>query len=146
LVKLRLRKMGRKKLPLYKIVAADAKAPRDGRIIEELGTYNPKQPKAKTEIQEERIFYWLSKGAQPTDTVRNLISKKGIMLKLHLMKKGADEHRINDEIEKWSTLQDSRIQRANEKRTAIKARRKKSKSTENKTEPVTEQKPEPQAG
>lgn len=146
MVKIRLRRTGRKKLPLYKIVAADARSPRDGRVIEELGTYNPKQNPVKIELKEERVFYWLNNGAQPTDTVRNLLSRKGVMLKHHLKKKGADEQKISEEYSKWSSMQEQKVQRINEKRTARKLKKKKSKSTENKTETPPAQEAAPTAG
>ena len=146
MVKLRLRRTGRKKLPLYKIVAADARSPRDGRVIEELGTYNPKQNPVKIELKEERVFYWLNNGAQPTGTVRNLLSRKGVMLKHHLKKKGADEQKISEEYSKWSSMQEQKVQRINEKRTARKLKKKKSKSTEKKTETPPAQEAAPAAG
>ena len=90
-VRIRLRRMGRKKRPFYRIVAADSRSPRDGRFIETLGTYNPLTEPATVEVKEERIFYWLQNGAQPTQTVKNLLRRKGIWLKWDLMKHGADE-------------------------------------------------------
>lgn len=146
MVKLRLRRTGRKKLPLYKIVAADARSPRDGRVIEELGTYNPKQNPVKIELKEERVFYWLNNGAQPTGTVRTLLSRKGVMLKHHLKKKGADEQKISEEYSKWSSMQEQKLQRINERRTARKAKKKKTKSAEKKTETPPAQETAPAAG
>ena len=75
-VKLRLRRMGKKKQPIYKVVAADERSPRDGRFIEAIGLYNPITDPATIDIQEDRALYWLGVGAQPTDTVKNLLSKK----------------------------------------------------------------------
>lgn len=82
-VKIRLKRMGAKKTPFYRIVVADARAPRDGRIIEKIGTYNPLAQPAALIIEEELALKWLSDGAQPSDTVRNLFSSKGIMQKFH---------------------------------------------------------------
>lgn len=82
-VKLRLRRMGAKKRPFYRIVAADSRAPRDGRFIEEIGYYNPIETPAVVKIDEEKAQKWLSTGAIPTDTVRDLFSKQGIMKKFH---------------------------------------------------------------
>ncbi|MDO4431863.1 MAG: 30S ribosomal protein S16 [Aerococcaceae bacterium] len=82
-VKIRLKRMGSKKAPFYRIVVADARSPRDGRIIEKIGTYNPLTEPATLEIQEELALKWLGNGAQPSDTVRNLLSSKGIMKKFH---------------------------------------------------------------
>ena len=80
-VKIRLKRMGAKKSPFYRIVAADSRMPRDGRFLEQLGTYDPRQNPAVVTIKEEETLAWLSKGAQPSDTVRNLLSQKGIMKK-----------------------------------------------------------------
>jgi ribosomal protein S16 len=87
-VKLRLKRMGAKKAPFYRIVAADARSPRDGRFIEQLGTYDPKTNPATVTLKEEEIMRWLANGAQPTDTVRSLLSKKGVMKKFAEQKQG----------------------------------------------------------
>ena len=80
-VKLRLKRMGSKQRPFYRVVAADSRSPRDGRFIETVGTYNPILKSDNVKIEEERVLYWLSKGAQPTDTVRNILSASGIWAK-----------------------------------------------------------------
>ncbi|XJS09717.1 30S ribosomal protein S16 [Aerococcaceae bacterium WGS1372] len=82
-VKIRMKRMGSKKNPFYRIVVADSRAPRDGRIIEQIGIYNPVQEPKQLEINEELALKWLGNGAQPSDTVRNLLSSKGIMQKFH---------------------------------------------------------------
>lgn len=82
-VKLRLKRMGAKKRPFYRVVAADSRSPRDGRFIEEVGYYNPVTNPAEVKIDEEKALKWLSQGAIPTDTVRDLFSKQGIMKKFH---------------------------------------------------------------
>ena len=82
-VKLRLKRMGAKKRPYYRIVAADSRSPRDGRFIETVGTYNPITVPAELNVNEEVALKWLSNGAIPTDTVRALLSKQGIMKKFH---------------------------------------------------------------
>lgn len=82
-VKLRLKRMGAKKRPFYRIVAADSRSPRDGRFIEVVGTYNPIIEPAEIKINEEVALKWLNTGAIPTDTVRDLLSKQGIMKKFH---------------------------------------------------------------
>ena len=87
-VKLRLKRKGEKKAPFYRIVAADARSPRDGRFIEQLGTYDPKTNPATVTLKEEEILKWLANGAQPTDTVRSLLSKKGVMKKFAEQKQG----------------------------------------------------------
>lgn len=78
-VKLRLKRMGAKQKPFYRIVAADARSPRDGRFIETVGTYNPVAQPAEIKIDKELALKWLNNGAQPTDTVASLLRKEGIM-------------------------------------------------------------------
>ena len=82
-VKIRLKHMGSKKNPFYRMVVADSRSPRDGRYIEVVGTYSPTEEPAKVSIKEDVILDWLAKGAQPSDTVRNILSKEGIMQKHH---------------------------------------------------------------
>lgn len=82
-VKMRLKRMGAKKRPFYRIVVADSRAPRDGKFIEEIGYYNPIETPAVVKIDEEKAQNWLIKGAIPTDTVRDLLSRQGIMKKFH---------------------------------------------------------------
>lgn len=82
-VKIRLKRMGQKKRPFYRVVVADSRAPRDGRFIEEIGTYNPLTDPATVELNEEKAFHWLQEGAQPSATVRSLFSKAGLMTRLH---------------------------------------------------------------
>ena len=74
-VKIRLRRMGAKKAPFYRIVVADSRYPRDGRFIEEIGTYDPMADNDKLKVNQERVQYWITNGAQPTDTVRGLLKK-----------------------------------------------------------------------
>ncbi len=75
MVKIRLRRMGAKKAPYYRVVVADSHSPRDGRFIEEIGTYDPMAETDKIKVDMERVKYWIANGAQPTDTVRGLIKK-----------------------------------------------------------------------
>ena len=79
MVKIRLRRMGAKKAPFYRVVVADSRYPRDGRFIEELGTYNPMTSEDAVKIDAERAQAWIKKGAQPTDTVRGLLKKAGVL-------------------------------------------------------------------
>ncbi|MCB0566449.1 MAG: 30S ribosomal protein S16 [Phaeodactylibacter sp.] len=91
-VKIRLQRKGRRKRPFYHIVVADARSPRDGKFIERLGSYNPMTKPATIEVDRDKAYEWLMNGAQPTDTVRAILSFKGIYYKKHLMrgvKKGA---------------------------------------------------------
>ncbi len=78
-VKLRLKRMGAKQRPSYRIVAADSRSPRDGRFIETVGTYNPIANPAEVHIDKEKAMKWLNNGAQPTDTVKNIFRQEGIM-------------------------------------------------------------------
>ena len=80
-VKLRLKRMGAKQKPFYRIVAADSRFPRDGRFIEILGTYNPVKKETEVKLDEEKVLAWLNNGAQPTDTVKNILANAGIMKK-----------------------------------------------------------------
>ena len=80
-VKIRLKRMGAKKVPFYRVVVADARSPRDGKFIESIGYYDPVTTPANVKIDEEKALKWLGNGAQPTDTVKNLFSKQGIMKK-----------------------------------------------------------------
>ena len=75
MVKIRLRRMGAKKAPFYRIIVADSRSPRDGRCIEEIGTYDPSAEGEKIKVNAERAKYWMANGAQPTDTVRGLLKK-----------------------------------------------------------------------
>ena len=79
MVKIRLRRMGAKKAPYYRVVVADARSPRDGRCIEEIGTYNPLTEPATVTIDVEKAQTWIKNGAQPTDTVRGLLKKAGVL-------------------------------------------------------------------
>ena len=87
-VKLRLKRMGAKQRPFYRIVAADSRSPRDGRFLETIGTYNPITNPAEIKIDEEKAMNWLKNGAIPTETVKNLLSKEGIMKKFAESKSG----------------------------------------------------------
>ena len=82
-VKIRLKRMGSKKRPFYRIVVADSRSPRDGRFIDTVGTYNPLTQPEQVTLKEEAIMGWLNNGAQPSDTVRNILSKEGVMKKFH---------------------------------------------------------------
>lgn len=82
-VKIRLKRMGSKKAPFYRFVVAESRSPRDGRFIEEIGTYNPLKTPEEVNINEDRALTWLQNGAQPSETVRHLFSKAGVMKKHH---------------------------------------------------------------
>ena len=78
-VKIRLRRMGAKKAPFYRIVVADSRYPRDGRFIEEIGTYDPMQEPSVVKVDAEKAKKWISEGAQPTDTVKGILKKEGVL-------------------------------------------------------------------
>ena len=103
--KIRLQRHGKKGQPFYHIVVADSRAPRDGKFIEKLGTYNPLTNPAQINIKFDRALYWYSVGAQPTDTARSLLSKTGVMMKYHLMRgvqKGAmTEEQAEIKFQNW---------------------------------------------
>ena len=86
-VKMRLKRMGAKRRPFYRIVVADSRSPRDGRFIEEVGYYNPITNPAEVKINKEIALKWLKTGATPTDTVRDILSKEGILKEFHESKK-----------------------------------------------------------
>lgn len=111
--KIRLQRHGRKGYPFYRIVVADSRAPRDGKFIERIGTYNPNTHPATIDLLFERALYWLNVGAQPTDTVRNILSQEGVLLRKHLeggVKKGAfDEAEANRRFEAWKQEKDKKV-------------------------------------
>ncbi|MBE6139992.1 MAG: 30S ribosomal protein S16 [Firmicutes bacterium] len=86
-VKIRLKRMGAKQKPYYRIVVADSRSPRDGRFIDTIGTYDPIKQPAVVNVDEQKAFTWLKNGAQPTDTVKNIFQKQGIMAKFKNIKK-----------------------------------------------------------
>jgi len=100
-VKLRLRRIGRKKIPVYSIVAADERKARDGRYIEDLGRYFPLREPAEVQLDEERALYWLDNGAQPSDTVRSILYRRGLLLQNHLKQKGEPADKIEEKVEEF---------------------------------------------
>jgi small subunit ribosomal protein S16 len=110
MVKLRLARQGRKKVPIYKIVATDSRSRRDGRYLESLGQYRPSnEPGQKVLIKEDRALYWLGVGAQPSDTVRSLLSGEGILLKWHLEKKKIEPARASEIFTTWKAKRDEKL-------------------------------------
>ena len=97
-VSLRMRRMGRRKHPIFGLVAADSRSPRDGKYIEDLGRYEPVAEPATVTLAADRIVYWLSQGAQPSDTVRNLLQKEGILLQWALTRQGKEAEEIETEV------------------------------------------------
>jgi len=113
-VKIRLARRGRKKQAIYDVVVADARAPRDGRFIEKLGTYNPNTNPASININNERALTWLLNGAQPTDTVKAMLSYRGVMLKKHLqigvLKGAISQEQADAKFNAWLSEKDSKIE------------------------------------
>ena len=99
--------MGKKKQPIYKIVAADVRSPRDGRFLEAIGLYNPLTNPHTVDIKEDRVLHWLNNGAQPTHTVKSLLRQKGITLKNDLKKRGVAEEEIESRISDWKKLKEA---------------------------------------
>jgi small subunit ribosomal protein S16 len=112
-VKIRLARRGRKKMAIYDVVVADARAPRDGRFIEKIGVYNPNTNPASININNERALKWLLNGAQPTDTVKAMLSYRGIMLKKHLqigvLKGAITQEQADAKFEAWLNEKDTKI-------------------------------------
>jgi small subunit ribosomal protein S16 len=113
-VKIRLARRGRKKLARFDVVVTDSRSPRDGRFIEKIGTYNPLTNPATIELNEEKAFDWLMKGAQPSDVVRAMLSYRGIMLKRHLqigVGKGAiTQEQADEKLTNWKSSKEGKIQ------------------------------------
>jgi len=114
-VTIRLTRMGRKKRPYYRIVVTDSRAPRDGRYIECLGTYDSMDNPAGVKIEEARAHYWLDHGAVPSDTVKSLLRHRGILLKRNLKKRGFDEIKIEEELKNWEAVRIEHLRKTSEK-------------------------------
>jgi small subunit ribosomal protein S16 len=123
-VKLRLRRMGKKKQPIYKIVAADARSPRDGKFLEAVGLYNPLTNPHTVDLKEDRINYWLDNGAQPTNTVKSLLSQKGITLQRDLTKRKFSEEKKEAELKNWQNHREASMKKMSEKKKKPSAKQK----------------------
>ncbi|MCW8817692.1 MAG: 30S ribosomal protein S16, partial [Ignavibacteriaceae bacterium] len=136
--------------PIYKIVAADSRSPRDGKFLEAVGFYNPLTNPHTLDLKEDRILYWLNVGAQPSSTVKSLLRQKGITLKKELMSKGLDEEKIKSEIDNWQKIKEVSSKKKTEKKLSRKAKAKQeteasSEKVEEKVEDKVEEKAEEQA-
>jgi small subunit ribosomal protein S16 len=113
-VKIRLARRGRKKLSIYDVVVADARAPRDGKFIEKIGTYNPLTVPASIVLDDQKAFEWVMKGAQPSDTLKAMLSYRGVMLKKHLqigvIKGALTQEQADQKHAEWIKAKDSKIQ------------------------------------
>ncbi len=111
MVKIRLKRAGRKKLPVYQIVVADARSPRDGKFLEVVGHYQPTLKPHTVTIKKDRIVYWMQTGTQPTATVNSLIRTTGLLYELRLKSMGRSEDEISAEMEKWHERQTAKRQK-----------------------------------
>jgi len=113
-VKIRLARRGRKKLAKYDVVVADARSPRDGKFIEKIGTYNPLTVPATIELNDEKAFQWLMNGAQPSDTVKAMLSYRGVMLRKHLqigvVKGAVTQEQADAKLAAWLKDKEAKIQ------------------------------------
>jgi len=124
-VRLRLRRIGKKKMPMYQIVAADSRAARNGKFLEVIGRYEPRQDPMLIATNDTRVFHWLKNGALPTDTVRSLFQRNGLWVKWTLTKQGADPAKIASELEKFQAAQAEKRRHDEERRSRRHASRKK---------------------
>lgn len=124
MVKIRLARRGRKKLAMYDVIVADARAPRDGRFIEKIGTYNPLTVPATIALNDDKAFKWLMNGAQPTDTVKAMLSYRGIMLKKHLqigvIKGAITQEQADAKLAEWMKTKEEKIEAKRSKVTQTK--------------------------
>lgn len=124
MVKIRLARRGRKKLAMYDVVVADARAPRDGRFIEKIGTYNPLTVPASIDLNDEKAFNWLMNGAQPSDTVKAMLSYRGIMMKKHLqigvIKGALTQEQADAKLADWLKDKEAKIEAKHDKVTQSK--------------------------
>ena len=127
-VKLRLRRMGKKKQPIYKVVAADARSPKDGKFLEAVGIYNPLTNPHTIDLKEDRINYWLDHGAQPTDTVKSLFNQTGINLKRDIAKRKLPQEKAEALLKSWQASKEASSQKKSVKK------KKKADTQEAKTE------------
>ncbi|MHA7877777.1 MAG: 30S ribosomal protein S16 [Bacteroidota bacterium] len=147
-VKIRLARKGRKKLALYDIVVADSRAPRDGRFIEKLGNYNPNTHPATILLKEESALQWLLKGAQPTNTVKTILSAHGILLKKHLqlgVQKGAiTQATADNKLASWKQEKEKRLAPKSKNRTTEAPKQASGPVPQENAQPSTAPKPQPQ--
>ena len=135
-VRLRLRRTGKKKQVHYRLVAADARFPRDGRFLETVGHFNPRMNQPTAVVNEERVFYWLDKGAEMSEAFRGVLKNKGLLLKYELIKKDTPEAKIDEEMQKWAMSYELRQKKKSEKLT--KTKKKKAKMEAEAAESVDE--------
>ena len=122
--KIRLKRIGRRNRPFYRLVIMDARNRRDGAAIEEVGWYNPTAKDEMYSLKEDRILYWLQEGAQPTDTAHDILRTAGLAHKWHLMKQGLDETAVEKEMKKWALEREDVLERRHQRAEAKVAEKK----------------------
>ncbi len=123
-VRLRLRRIGKKKMPMYHIVATDSRVSRSGKFLEIIGRYEPLQNPVSIVTRDDRVVLWLKRGALPTDTVRSLFQRTGLWYRWSMMKKGMEPAAIAVEMEKWQMMQAEKRQREADRKARRAAARK----------------------
>ena len=113
--KIRLKRIGRRNRPFYRMVAMDSRNRRDGAAIEELGLYNPIDSNHSYDLKNERILHWLGEGAQPTDAAKNLLRRAGLSHRWHLMQQGMDGSDLEKEMKKWELNREDVLKKRAEK-------------------------------
>jgi small subunit ribosomal protein S16 len=131
-----LRRVGKKKTPIYHMVAADSRSARTGKFLEVVGRYEPLLKPPVIATKDERVVYWLKHGALPTETVRGLLRRSGLWLRWTLMKRGLSEARVAEEMEKWTMAQGPKRQREDERKARRGARKKAAKPAAAETAPA----------
>ena len=114
--KIRLKRIGRRNRPFYRMVAMDSRNRRDGAAIEELGWYNPIDPDHSYDLKDERILHWLKEGAEPSEAAHKLLRRAGIAHRWHLIKQGLDEAQIDKEMKKWELNRNDVIKARSERK------------------------------
>ena len=135
--KIRLKRIGRRNRPFYRLVIMDARNRRDGAAIEEVGWYNPIAKDEMYSLKEDRILHWLQEGAQPTDTAHDILRTAGLAHKWHLMKQGLDETAVEKEMKKWALEREDVLERRRQ-RAEAKVAKKKAAAGKKAAETVTE--------
>ena len=125
--KIRLKRIGRRNRPFYRLIVIDSRKRRDGASIEQIGWYNPIDPKHSYEIMDDRILYWLGEGAIPSNAVKKIMKRDGLALRWHLMQQGVDEKEIEIEIKRWELNREDTLA-SREAKEAEKLEKKKEKS------------------
>ena len=123
--KIRLKRIGRRNRPFYRIVVMDSRKKRDGAAIEELGWFNPIQHDKPYSLDHDRALHWLDQGAQPSDAFHGLMKRSGLAYKWHLIKQGLNDKKIEKEMKKWADDQDKKVARKSEKEALAKKSKKK---------------------